>query len=59
MPGNSVAPLEGVRVIEVAAGATRVGAGLAASLPGSLLRDFGADVKRVQPASPPSLDAGV
>jgi crotonobetainyl-CoA:carnitine CoA-transferase CaiB-like acyl-CoA transferase len=43
----------------VAAGVTRVGAGLAASLPGSLLRDFGADVTRVQPASDLSLDAGV
>ncbi len=59
MPGNSVAPLAGVRVIEVATGVTRVGAGLAASLPGSLLRDFGADVTRVQPGSDLSLDTGV
>jgi crotonobetainyl-CoA:carnitine CoA-transferase CaiB-like acyl-CoA transferase len=59
MSGNPAAPLAGVRVIEVAAGVTRVGAGLAASLPGSLLRDFGAEVTRVQPASSPSLDAGV
>jgi crotonobetainyl-CoA:carnitine CoA-transferase CaiB-like acyl-CoA transferase len=59
MPGNSVAPLAGVRVIEMAAGVSRVGAGLAASLPGSLLRDLGADVMRVQPASRLSLDAGV
>ena len=59
MTGNSVAPLAGVRVLEVAAGVSLVGAGLAASLPGSLFRDFGADVTRVQSALGCSLDSGV
>jgi len=36
-----------------------VGAGMAASLPGALLRDFGADVVRVQSARRSTLDAGV
>jgi crotonobetainyl-CoA:carnitine CoA-transferase CaiB-like acyl-CoA transferase len=36
-----------------------VGAGLAASLPGALLRDFGADVTRVQPVAGFTLDEGV
>jgi crotonobetainyl-CoA:carnitine CoA-transferase CaiB-like acyl-CoA transferase len=36
-----------------------VGAGLAASLPGVVFRDFGADVTRVQPADRFALDEGV
>ena len=42
-------PLAGLQVVEVALGVSAVGAGLASSLPGSLLRDLGADVNpRVQ-----------
>ena len=52
------APLSGVRVVEVAIGTSAVGSGLAVSLPGSLLRDLGADVARVESVVPPSLDAG-
>ena len=36
-------PLSGLRVVEVSLGVSAVGAGLAASLPGALLRDFGAE----------------
>ena len=36
-----------------------VGAGLASSLPGALLRDFGAEVAVVESAAESSLDAGV
>jgi crotonobetainyl-CoA:carnitine CoA-transferase CaiB-like acyl-CoA transferase len=53
------APLAGLRVVEVAIGTSTVGAGMATSLPGSLLRDFGADVARVQSRRRSSLDAGV
>ncbi len=53
------APLAGVRVVEVALGTTVVGAGLATSLPGALLRDLGAEVLRVQSAPRAPLDAGV
>ena len=42
------APLAGVRVVEIALGVSAVGAGMAASLPGALLRDLGAAVTRVQ-----------
>ncbi|WP_026239391.1 CaiB/BaiF CoA-transferase family protein [Parafrankia discariae] len=55
----SAAPLAGIRVVEVALGVTAVGAGLAASLPGALLRDFGARVTRVRPRRRPALDTGV
>ena len=41
-------PLAGIRVVEAALGVSAVGAGLASSLPGTLLRDLGADVIRVQ-----------
>lgn len=54
-----MAPLQGIRVVEVALGVSTVGAGLAASLPGSLLRDFGAEVVRVQSAQCSTLDEGV
>jgi len=52
-------PLAGLQVVEVALGVSAVGAGLAGSLPGSLLRDLGADVTRVQSRRRPTLDAGV
>jgi crotonobetainyl-CoA:carnitine CoA-transferase CaiB-like acyl-CoA transferase len=53
------AALSGITVVEVALGVTQVGAGLASSLPGALLRDLGAEVVRVCSARRPSLDAGV
>jgi crotonobetainyl-CoA:carnitine CoA-transferase CaiB-like acyl-CoA transferase len=52
-------PLDGVRVVEVALGVTSVGAGLASSFPGALLRDLGAHVARVEGSAVPSLDSGV
>jgi crotonobetainyl-CoA:carnitine CoA-transferase CaiB-like acyl-CoA transferase len=52
-------PLAGLRVVEVALGTTVVGAGMASSLPGALLRDFGAEVVRVQSARRFTLDADV
>jgi crotonobetainyl-CoA:carnitine CoA-transferase CaiB-like acyl-CoA transferase len=52
-------PLAGVRVVEVALGVSAVGSGLAVSLPGSLLRDLGAQVARVESAVPGALDAGL
>jgi hypothetical protein len=52
-------PLAGVRVLEVALGVSAVGSGLAVSLPGSLLRDLGAEVARLQSAVPATLDAGL
>ncbi|CAO5154341.1 CoA transferase [Frankia sp. AiPs1] len=57
--GGSSAPLAGLRVVEVAFGISAVGAGLAAGLPGALLRDFGARVCRVQSARRSTLDAGI
>jgi crotonobetainyl-CoA:carnitine CoA-transferase CaiB-like acyl-CoA transferase len=56
-PGHG--PLEGVRVVEVSLGLSLIGAGMAASLPGALLRDLGADVARVQSERRPELDRGV
>ncbi len=52
-------PLRGIRVVEVALGVTAVGAGLAANLPGALLRDLGAEVAHIRSAGRPTLDAGV
>ncbi len=52
-------PLNGIRVVEVSLGVSAVGAGLAISLPGSLMRDFGADVVRVQSTRRSTLDQGV
>jgi crotonobetainyl-CoA:carnitine CoA-transferase CaiB-like acyl-CoA transferase len=52
-------PLAGLRVVELALGVSAVGAGLAASLPGALLRDFGADVTRVQSGARSTLDSDV
>jgi crotonobetainyl-CoA:carnitine CoA-transferase CaiB-like acyl-CoA transferase len=43
-------PLTGTRVVEVSLGVSVLGAGLAISLPGSIMRDFGAEVVRVQSA---------
>src|SRR5580658_668070 len=54
-----MAPLRRIRVLEVSLGVSAVGAGLASSLPGALLRDFGAEVARVESATPSTLDAGV
>jgi crotonobetainyl-CoA:carnitine CoA-transferase CaiB-like acyl-CoA transferase len=51
--------LHGLRVVEVSLHVSAVGAGMAASLPGALLRDLGADVIRVQSAQGSTLDAGV
>src|SRR6266700_370233 len=52
-------PLAGIRVVEVALGVSSVGAGLASSLPGSLLRDLGAEVARLRSRTRSTLDAGV
>jgi crotonobetainyl-CoA:carnitine CoA-transferase CaiB-like acyl-CoA transferase len=56
---TAASPLAGLRVVEVSLHVSAVGAGMAASLPGALLRDLGADVVRVQSAEPWTLDAGV
>lgn len=56
---ESSAPLGGIRVIEASFGITAVGAGLAVSLPGGLLRDLGASVTVIRPEAPPALDAGI
>jgi crotonobetainyl-CoA:carnitine CoA-transferase CaiB-like acyl-CoA transferase len=52
-------PLAGVRVVEVSLGISTVGAGMAASLPGALLRDLGAEVVRVESAESITLDTGI
>lgn len=54
-----MAPLDGVRVVEAALGVSAVGAGMAGSLPGALLRDLGADVAQVRSKRRSTLDAGV
>ena len=54
-----MAPLAGIRVVEAALGVSVVGAGLASSLPGSLLRDLGADVARVQSRTCSALDQNI
>ena len=54
-----MAPLDGVRVVEVALSVSAVGAGLASGLPGSILRDLGADVARVRSRRRSTLDAGI
>ena len=43
-----MAPLHGLRAVEVCLGVSAVGAGLASSLPGSLFRDLGADVVKIE-----------
>lgn len=52
-------PLHGVRVVEVALGTSLVGAGMAANLPGALLRDLGADVAHVRSSRRCTLDRGI
>ncbi len=59
MTSSTSGPLTGVRVVEVSLGMSEVGAGMAASLPGALFRDFGADVVRVQSSRRSILDASV
>jgi crotonobetainyl-CoA:carnitine CoA-transferase CaiB-like acyl-CoA transferase len=56
---NPDAPLAGLRVVEVALGTSALGAGPATSLPGTIFRDLGADVARVQSARRSTLDAGI
>ncbi len=57
--GTSTGPLAGVRVIEIVAGTSLVGAGLATHLPGVLLGDLGAEVIRTRLGPASTLDAGV
>jgi len=58
-PDSSRGPLDGIGVVEVSLGVSAVGAGMAAGLPGALLRDLGASVTRVQSAVRPTLDSGL
>jgi crotonobetainyl-CoA:carnitine CoA-transferase CaiB-like acyl-CoA transferase len=51
--------LAGIRVVEVSLGISAVGGGMAASLPGALMRDLGAEVTRVESSNQSTLDAGV
>ncbi len=53
------AALEGVRVLEVSLGVSVVGAGMATSLAGALLRDLGAEVGKVQWSRRSTLDSNV
>ena len=53
------APLDGIRVVEVAVGASELGLGHAGAVPGRLLADLGASVTRVVGATAPAIDAGV
>ncbi|MCL2582869.1 MAG: CoA transferase, partial [Streptosporangiales bacterium] len=55
----SPGPLHGIRVVEASPGITAAGAGLATSLPGSILRDLGAEVTVVRPGRSPALDRGI
>src|SRR5215469_9864822 len=54
-----MSPLQGIRVLEVSLGLSAVGAGRAVTIPGSLLRDFGAEVLRVQSGRASTLDRDV
>src|SRR5688500_12629566 len=56
MPSGALA---GIRLVEVAGDTTAVGAGLASNLPGSILRDLGADVVHVRSRHRSTLDNGV
>jgi crotonobetainyl-CoA:carnitine CoA-transferase CaiB-like acyl-CoA transferase len=56
---DASSPLDGLKVVEVALGLSDVGAGLASSLPGLLLRDLGAEVVRVESTATSTLDAGL
>jgi crotonobetainyl-CoA:carnitine CoA-transferase CaiB-like acyl-CoA transferase len=53
------APCEGLRVVEVAVGASDLGLGLAAGVPGMLLAELGADVTRVTSHQPVGIDEGL
>jgi crotonobetainyl-CoA:carnitine CoA-transferase CaiB-like acyl-CoA transferase len=52
-------PCEGLRVVEVAVGASDLGLGLAGGVPGMMLADLGAAVVRVVATEPPAIDARV
>lgn len=52
-------PLAELRVVEIALGTSAVTNGMAGSLPGLLMRDFGADVVHVRSVPRSTLDAGV
>ena len=58
-PPSGGRPLRGLRVVEVALGQSALGSGLATGLSGALLRDLGAEVTRVQSATPSTLDQGL
>ncbi|HET6949691.1 MAG TPA: CoA transferase [Acidimicrobiales bacterium] len=50
-------PCAGLTVVEVVAGTSELGLGLAGGVPGMLLADLGADVVRVTGTAPPPIDA--
>ncbi len=52
-------PCTGLRVVELAAGVSELGLGLAGGFPGALLADLGAEVTRVVSSSTAPIDAGV
>ena len=52
-------PLAGIRVVELAAGVSDLGLGLAGGLPGKLLGDLGASVIRITARSGHAIDHGV
>jgi crotonobetainyl-CoA:carnitine CoA-transferase CaiB-like acyl-CoA transferase len=53
------APLDGVRVVEVAVGVSDLGLGHAGGVPGRLLADLGAAVTRIVGPTSPAIDADV
>jgi crotonobetainyl-CoA:carnitine CoA-transferase CaiB-like acyl-CoA transferase len=53
------APLDGIRVVEVAVGVTDLGLGHAGGVPGRLLADLGASVTRLVGGTPAAIDADV
>src|SRR6266702_4636092 len=63
LPGDRIIsgllPLGGLSVVEVAAGVSDLGLGLAGGVPGMLLADLGASVVRVTGAAPVPIDSGV
>jgi crotonobetainyl-CoA:carnitine CoA-transferase CaiB-like acyl-CoA transferase len=52
-------PLTGLTVVEVVAGTTELGLGLASGVPGMIFADLGAEVIRVVDPDPPPIDDGV
>jgi crotonobetainyl-CoA:carnitine CoA-transferase CaiB-like acyl-CoA transferase len=52
-------PCAGLRVVEVVAGTSELGLGLAGAVPGMLLAELGADVTRVVSAAPVGIDVGL